>query len=289
MRLKRKFDSGEFAVLAEIQPPKGVDVSAMVSGAMRVKGEVTAFMTPEMTNAEMRMSSLGAAVILQQKGMETVMQANCRDRNRLALQADLLAAGACEIPNIMAVKGEETTFGDHHQARPAHDIDTLDLIRAAAGLSAGADMSGVELMGAPDFLIGASADPGVGGKSAEMGIADMKEKIEAGARFFVTPPIFDPALIESFAKKIDMKDIRVTPTVLLLKSLGMARYIARNVAGIDIPDATIDRIRKSRDKTRECVEIAAETAREIRKQGFAGVLISTMGWEDKLPDILKKI
>ena len=117
MQLKRKFDAGEFAVLAEMEPPKGVDVSTMVTHAMRVKGEVDAFVVPEMSNAVMRMSSLGGAIILQSKRMETVIQLNCRDRNRIALQADLLAAFGCGITNVMAVTGEDPSFGDHFQAR----------------------------------------------------------------------------------------------------------------------------------------------------------------------------
>ncbi len=289
MSLKSKFDSRKFAILAEIGPPKGVDVSAMLANAMRVKGDIDAFVMPEMSGAVMRMSSLGAAMILQEKGMETVMQANCRDRNRLALQADLLAAGACGISNVMAVEGEDPGFGDHRQARSVHDVKLSGLIEMIVGLGKGADMSGTELRGAPDFFIGSTVNPGVGGKSAEIGASDMNKKYEAGAEFFITPPIFDLSLVKSFAKRIDMEKTKIIPTVLLLKSLGMARYIARNMENIDIPDSIIDRIRKAPDKTLECVSITAEIVRDIKKEGFSGVLLSTMGWEDKLPVILDNI
>ena len=131
MHLKRKFEKGEFAILAEIEPPKGVEISTMVTNATKVKGNVDAFVVPEMSNAVMRMSALGGAMILQGKGMETVMQINCRDRNRIAIQADLLAAYACGITNIMAVTGEDPSFGDHHQARSVYDIDLF--VFAAGG------------------------------------------------------------------------------------------------------------------------------------------------------------
>jgi 5,10-methylenetetrahydrofolate reductase len=150
MHLKNKFDAGEFAILAEMEPPKGVDVSGMVANAQRVKGEVDAFLVPEMSNAVMRMSSLGGAMILQAKGMDTVIQLNCRDRNRIALQADLLAAFGCGITNVMAVKGEDTSFGDHHQARSVYDIDLPELLQVITSLQQGKDMAGIDLKQAPN-------------------------------------------------------------------------------------------------------------------------------------------
>ena len=117
MGLKQKLDSGDFAVLAEMEPPKGADASVMLANAQKVKGSVDAFVIPEMSNAVMRMSSLGGGMILQSNGMDVVIQVNCRDRNRIAIQADLLAANGCGINTIMAVKGEDPSFGDHHMAR----------------------------------------------------------------------------------------------------------------------------------------------------------------------------
>ncbi|MGB9439943.1 MAG: methylenetetrahydrofolate reductase, partial [Desulfobacterales bacterium] len=141
MQLKRKFEAGEFAILAEMEPPKGVDTSRMVANAKRVKDDVDAFVVPEMSNAVMRMSSLGAAMIFQQQGMEAVVQVCCRDRNRLALQADLLAAFGCGIPNVMAVTGEDPSYGDHHQARPVNDIDIFELLQTIEELQNGRDMA----------------------------------------------------------------------------------------------------------------------------------------------------
>jgi len=289
MNLKRKFDAGEFAVLAEMEPPKGVDVSTMLSNAMRVKGEVDAFVIPEMSNAVMRMSSLGGAMILQGKGMETVMQVNCRDRNRIALQADLLAANGCGITNVMAVAGEDPSFGDHYQARSVYDIDLLELLNAIRGLQDGKDMAGIELSGSPQFLVGSTVDAGAKGKSPELEIEEMTKKIEAGVQFFISPPLFDLSAIHPFMKRVDIQKTKIIPTVLLLKSLGMARYIMRNVDNVYITDSLIDRIQKSPDKVRECTQIASEMVTLLKKEGFSGVNLATLGWEHKLPEILERI
>jgi 5,10-methylenetetrahydrofolate reductase len=289
MQLKRKFDAGEFAVLAEMEPPKGVDVATMVTHAKRVKGEVDAFVIPEMSNAVMRMSSLGGAVILQSKGMETVIQLNCRDRNRIALQADLLAAFGCGITNVMAVTGEDPSFGDHFQARSVYDIDLLELLGAIKGLQEGKDMAGIELSGAPEFLVGSTVNAGAKGKSPELVIEKMNKEIEAGVQFFISPPLFDLSAIEPFTKKVDIRKAKVIPTVLLLKSLGMARYMMRNVEDVYVPDSLVDRIQKSPDKVRECTLIASEMVSLLKNEGFSGVHIATLGWEHKLPEILERI
>jgi 5,10-methylenetetrahydrofolate reductase len=289
MHLKRKFEQGEFAILAEIEPPKGVEISTMVKNAMRVKGKIDAFLVPEMSNAVMRMSSLGGAMILKGKGVETVIQLNCRDRNRIALQADLLAAYGCGITNVMAVTGEDPSFGDHHQARSVYDIDLLELLQAITGLQKGKDMAGVELAGAPEFLVGSTVHAGTPGKSPELELEGMNQKIEAGAQFFITPPLFDLDAIEPFLKRVDLGQTKIIPTVLLLKSLGMARYMARNVDHVHIPDPLIQRIQQAPEKVRECVRIAAEMVAALKQEGFAGVLLATIGWEHKLPEILEKI
>ncbi len=289
MNLKRKLEAGEFAILAEIDPPKGVDVSNMVANAIRVKGKVDAFVVPEMSNAVMRMSSLGAATILQGKGLETVMQLNCRDRNRIALQADLLAANGCGITNVMAVTGEDPTFGDHHQARSVYDINLLELLQAISNLQKGKDMAGIDLAGSPEFFVGSTVNAGAKGRSPELELEEMNKKIEAGAQFFISPPLFDLSAIEPFIKRVDLNKTTIIPSVLLLKSLGMARYMARNVDHVYIPDSLIQRIQKAPEKVRECIQIASEMVATLKQEGFSGVLLSTIGWEHKLPEILVKL
>ena len=286
MQLKRRFEAGEFAVLAEMEPPKGVDTSQMVANAKRVKDRVDAFVVPEMSNAVMRMSSLGAAMILQAQGMETVVQVCCRDRNRIALQADLLAAAGCGIGNVMAVTGKDPSYGDHHQARSVYDIDIFELLQTVGDLQNGRDMAGIELSGSPEFTVGATVKAGARDKSPELELEEMNRKIAAGTRFFITPPLFDIADIAPFMKRVDRQKAVIIPTVLLLKSMGMARYIARNMENVHIPDELIQRIRKAPDKVRECIRIAAELVTALKREGYAGVMLATLGWEHKLPEIL---
>ncbi|MBC8392034.1 MAG: methylenetetrahydrofolate reductase [Deltaproteobacteria bacterium] len=286
MHLKNKFDVGEFAILAEMEPPKGVDISGMVANAARVKGVVDAFVVPEMSNAVMRMSALGGAMILQKKGMETVVQVCCRDRNRIALQADLLAAYGCGITNVMAVKGEDPSYGDHHEAKAVYDIELMELLQVIQKLQTGRDMAGVDLLGSPQFLVGSTINAGVRAEDLDAELEEMNRKREAGAEFFVSPPLFDIAAIEPFLKQIDRRKVNLIPTVLLLKSFGMVRYIDRNLDHIHVPGALIDRIQKAPDKVRECIRVAAEMISTLKEEGFKGVLISTMGWENRLPEVL---
>jgi methylenetetrahydrofolate reductase (NADPH) len=278
MQLKRRFAAGEFAILAEIEPPKGVDISQMVANAKRAKDHVDAFVVPEMSNAVMRMSSLGAAMVLQSQKLEAVVQ---------ALQADLLAAYACGIGNVMAVTGQDPSYGDHHKARAVYDIDIFELLQVIQGLQKGRDMAGIEIAGSPEFLVGSTVNAGAKGKSPELELEEMNKKIEAGASFFITPPLFDVASLKPFMKRVDRKKVIIIPTVLLLKSLGMARYITQNMPDVYVPEGLIERIRKSPDKVRECIQIAGELVTTLKQEGFDGVLLSTLGWEHKLPEILQ--
>ena len=217
------------------------------------------------------------------------MQVNCRDRNRIALQADLLAASGCGIANVMAVTGQDPSFGDHHQARSVYDIDLMQLLATIDTLCQGRDMAGIELAGTPEFLVGSISEAGAQGKSLELELEEVKKKAAAGARFFITPPVFDPAGVVPFLKKVRALQVAIFPTVLLLKSLGMARYMAKNMGHITMPDDLIKRIQKAPDKVRECTLIAAETVRALKEAGLSGVMIATIGWEHKLPEILERV
>jgi methylenetetrahydrofolate reductase (NADPH) len=286
MSLERKLAANEFVILAEMDPPKGCDVSRMIENALRVKGKVDAFVVPEMSNAVMRMSALGGAMILQAKGMQTVMQICCRDRNRLALQADLLAAGACGIETVMAVHGESPSYGDHHEARAVYDLDLMALFNAIKVLQSGKDMAGVDLAGAPKFLVGATVNVGAKDSALDLEIDDMRRKIEADVQFFILPPVFDLNAIEPFLSKARKLGTCIIPTVLLIKSLGMARYIARHMPQAYLPESMIKRIQGAPDKIQECLRIASEAFAFVKREGFNGVMLSTMGWEDKLSDVL---
>lgn len=289
MQLKNKLNSNEFIILAEMQPPKGVDASRMVTIATQVKDKVDAFLVPDLSNAVMSMSALGTSMILKAKGIETVMQITCRDRNRLALQAELLSAFACGINTIMVAEGENPRSGDHYEAKVVNDIDLLELIEATQRLQEGKDMAGNDLDGSPEFLVCSTINPGVNGNDLDIELERINNKIDKGAQFFITPPLFDLDTIDPFLKQASQMKKKIIPTVLLLKSAGMARYIDRHYDFIHIPDTIINRIQKASNTLQESVQCAEEMVSKIKDDGFCGVLLSTIGWEDKLPVLLERI
>jgi 5,10-methylenetetrahydrofolate reductase len=247
---------------------------------------VDAFVVPEMASAVLKASSLGGCAFFEREGIETILQICCRDRNRLALQADALAAGGLGIKSIMAVTGEDIHYGDHPQARAVNDLDLMDLLEALKRLQNGKDLAGIEVRGAPSFCIGSTLDTGASGGLMEIELDNLQKKIDLGVEFFVTNPVFDIHRFQQFVKRIDLSKITLIPTVLLLKSAGMARYIDRNIKGISIPSDMIRSIQKAPDKVVECIKIAGEIISRHKDLGMGGVLISTVGWEDKLPQVL---
>jgi 5,10-methylenetetrahydrofolate reductase len=286
MALQERIESGKFVVLGEFEPPKGADFSPLLKSANLARGRLDAILVPEMASAVLKASSLGGCAFFQMEGIETVLQVCCRDRNRLALQADLLAAWALGIRNVMTVEGEDIRFGDHPHARTVNDLDLMELLETTQKLQNGKDMAGIELRGAPRFCVGSTLDTGATGGLLEIEIENLKKKIDYGVRYLITNPIFDLRRFQQFIKRVDTSQVAVIPTVLLLKSAGMARYIDRNIKGISIPAEMIRGIQKASDKERECIRISAEIITRIKEMGMAGILISTVGWEDRLPQIL---
>jgi len=286
MPLEEKIKSGRFVILGEFEPPKGTDFSLLLKNANLARGRVDAIVVPEMASAVLKASSLGGCAFFQTQGIETVLQVCCRDRNRLALQADLLAAWALGIRNVMILEGEDIRFGDHPHARTVNDLDLMELLEATQKLQNGKDMAGIELRGAPQFCVGSTIDTGATGGLLEIELENLEKKIDYGVRYLITNPIFDLRRFQQFIKRVDTTRIALIPTVLLLKSAGMARYIDRNIKGISIPGEMIRNIQKAPDKERECIKISADIITRIKEMGMAGILISTVGWEDRLPQIL---
>jgi 5,10-methylenetetrahydrofolate reductase len=286
MPLQEKIRSGKFVVMGEFEPPKGTDFSSLLESAIQSRGRVDAIVIPEMANAVLKASSLGTCAFFQKAGIETVFQVCCRDRNRLALQADILAAGALGIFNIVAVAGEEIKFGDHPQARTVNDLDLSELLNTINKLQSGKDLAGIELRGAPRFCVGSTIDTSVSGGLMDIELENLKKKISSGVEYVITNPIFDLRRFQQFIKRIDTARIKLIPTVLLLKSAGMARYIDRNVKGMSIPSEMIRDIQKAPDKAKECIRIAGDLIARLKDMGMAGVLISTIGWEKYLPMVM---
>ena len=277
----------DFVLIAEMETPKGVDISDFVAAAGRLKGRIDAVLVPDMGYAVMRMSAVAGAVLLKEQGLEPIVQFSCRDRNRLALQADLLGAYVLGLPNLMAVEGQPVEMGDHLEAKAVNDLDPRGFLAAAVSLSQGRDLGGKSLKGNPSFCLGARIEPWADQAQAQIRIAEAQVAVEAGASFLVAPPVFDLEDFAGFMKQAGDLGAPVIASVMLLKSVGMARYINQNLVGAQIGEDTIRRIRGAGDRPAECVKIAAETVRGL-KELCGGALLVTMGWESRLPEILDR-
>lgn len=285
MSLVEKFTSKDFCYLAEMETPKGVDLSGFVGNARHLKGRVDAVLVPDLSHAVMRLSALAGAVILKDLGLETIVQFSCRDRNRLALQGDLLAAHVLGLNNVMATEGEALELGDQPGASAVNDISPAQFLEAAVGLSQGRDMGGRELAGRPEFCLGAAIAPWQDAAQAAIRAQEARQAVEQGATFLIAPPVFDLDDFAAFAKELADVDAVLMASVLLLKSVGMARYLNENMPGVHVGEDTIRRIRGASDRPNEGVKIAAETVQGL-KDLCGGALLVTAGWEDRLPEIL---
>ena len=286
MSFEDKVNSGKFAVLGEFQPPKGADFSSLLEAANQVRGRVAAIVVPELAVAVLKASSLGGCAFLQNNGFETIMQICTRDRNRLALQADILAAAALGVRNMMGVKGEDITHGDHHQAREVRDLDLDSLFTVMHGLKAGKDMAGITVSDPPDFCMGAEINIGSGDSLLDAEIERLNRLADLGVRFIITSPVFDLKRFTGFVSRIDTDRLAVIPSVLVLKSAGMAKYVNRNLRNINVPKEMVSRLEKAPDRERLGLKIAGELTAQLKNIGVAGALISTRGWEKRLPQIL---
>jgi 5,10-methylenetetrahydrofolate reductase len=222
---------------------------------------------------------------MNQQGLEAIIHVYGRDRNRMALQGDLLAAHVLGIQNLAVVRGEEMSFGDHGDAKPVDDLDELTLLQAIRTLQEGTDMAGFELKGSPGFTVGCTLAPYADDKALDAELEMARKKVEAGAQYILTPPVFDPEPFSGFMDKAKDLGVPIIPTVFLLKTVGIARYMATYEPGARISEDLIRRIRRSPDREMEGVKIAGETVKALK--GLAqGVRIVTLGWEYRLPAIL---
>lgn len=285
MSFQKRLRSGEFVILAEINTPKGVNISELVTNARRIKDRVDAVVVPDMDNGVMRLSALGGGVLMHQQGIETIMHVYCRDRNRMALQGDILAAHVLGIQNLLVVEAEDISSSDHPNARPVNDLDAMGLLGAIRSLQDGVDMAGFELDGHPTFNVGCTIGPYAGEEDLEKAVALAKKKVALGAQFVISPPVFDLDRFASFADAVRDLGVPIIPTVFLLKTVGIARYMATYEPGAFISEEIITRIRKSSDRENEGIRIAGETIKALRNLAH-GVIIVTLGWEHRIPEIL---
>lgn len=284
MNFKEKIQAGKFLVTSEVGPPKGIEAKQLLEDAELVRNRVDAVNVTDLQSSVMRLGSLAVSIQLKQKGFEPIYQLTCRDRNRLALQSDLLSAASFGIENVLALTGDHPKLGDHPQAKPVFDLDSVQLIQVIRQLEKGQDMAGKKLEGIfPRFCVGAVVNPGA--QPLEPQILKMEKKLEAGAEFFQTQAVYDIKSFENFLSKTKHLKTTIMAGIVLLKSAGMAKYMNENVAGIFVPDNLIKEIQESKDKQAKSIEIAARLAKELKPM-CQGIHIMPIGWDRLVPKVL---
>ena len=284
---RQALENGKFVVTGEIGPPKGVNLDKCLQEAEMLRSHVTAINITDLQSAVLRIGSLAVSGKLVDRGMEPVFQLTCRDRNRLALQSDLLSAWAMGIENVLCLTGDHPVLGDHTEAKAVYDLDSVQLLKAASTLNQGHDMAGHELESNPNFFLGAVVTPGA--EPLEPQIIKMKKKIEAGAAFFQTQAIYEPDRFESFVNQVQGLKAPVIAGVVILKSAAMAKFMNENVAGVSVPESLINEMAETAkdDRKKKAVEITARIIRQV-KPFCQGVHIMPLGWEALIPDIIKE-
>jgi len=285
MTFKEKIQAGQFLITSEVGPDKGIQTQRLLDDAELIRTRVDAINVTDLQGAVMRLGSLAVSYLLKQKGFEPIYQLTCRDRNRLALQSDLLSAAALGIQNVLILTGDHPSLGDHPQAKPVFDLDSVQLLQVARRLEAGQDMNGNKLSGNPPrFCLGAVVNPGA--DPLEPQIMKMEKKIKAGAEFFQTQAIFDLGTFEKFISKIKQVKVPLIAGIVLLKSANMANYMNKNVAGVLVPDNLIKEMELSKDKAATSVEIASRLIKELKPM-CQGIHIMPIGWDKIVPKVLE--
>ena len=288
MRITELFDNGEFVVTAEVGPPKGMHLGHMVEEAKTYLSGITAVNVTDNQSSVMRTSTLATCAMLKNAGLTPIYQATCRDRNRIALQSDLLGAAALGIENILCLTGDHTKMGDHPGAKPVFDLDSVSLLYTASQLEKGVDLAGNALVGEPPkFAKGAVVSPI--SDSVDAQLAKMERKVMAGADYFQTQAVFEPEKFIAFMERAKQFGKPVQLGVIIPKSVGMCKFMNNNVAGVHVPEYMLDELRADKEKTKAGitgVEIAARIIRECRPY-CQGVHIMALGWEDKVPALLE--
>jgi methylenetetrahydrofolate reductase (NADPH) len=286
MSLKSSLEAGKFAITCEVGPLKGTDTTEIEEVAGLLTGRVDAANVTDQQSSVMRLGSMATCHLIKGKGLEPIFQMTCRDRNRLALQSDLLSAHVLGIENVLALTGDLPSLGDQPQAKPVYDLDSVQLLWTIQRLNDGFDINGNELQGKTNFFAGAVVTPEADTEAKrELQFYKMEKKIANGARFFQTQAIYDPETFARFMKRVEGFKIPILAGIIPLKSAAMARFMNKNVAGVFVPDELIDKMAKAEDKTAAGIEIAADLMKSLK--GIChGVHLMAIGWEKKVPAIL---
>ena len=288
MRITELFDNGEFVVTAEVGPPKGIHLEHLVAEAKEYLSGITAVNVTDNQSSVMRTSTLATCALMKNAGLTPIYQATCRDRNRLALQSDLLGAAALGIENILCLTGDHTKMGDHPGAKPVFDLDSVSLLHVASTLEKGTDLAGNPLVGEPPkFAKGAVVSPI--SDSVDAQLAKMERKVMAGADYFQTQAVFESEKFIEFMEKAKQFGKPVQLGVIIPKNAGMCKFMNRNVAGVHVPQYMIDELAADKERAKAGitgVEIAAKIIKECRPY-CQGLHIMALGWEAKVPELLK--
>lgn len=288
MKITELFSRGEFVVTAEVGPPKGFQIDHLVEEAKTYLSGIHCVNVTDNQSSVMRLGSLATCKALKDAGLDPIYQLTCRDRNRIALESDLLSAAMFGIENLLCLTGDHTKLGDHPQAKPVFDLDSVSLLHTVKTLESGEDLGGNKLVGdAPSFAMGAVVSPC--SDSVDAQLAKMERKVMAGAEYFQTQAVFEPERFISFMEKAKQFGKPVQVGVIIPKNVGMVRYMNANVAGIHVPDEMIDELKQDKERTKAGitgVEIAARIIKAC-KPYCQGVHIMALGWEAKVPQLLK--
>lgn len=288
MSLKSKLESGKFAITCEVGPLKGTDIHEVEENAELLKDKVDAANVTDQQSSVMRLSGLVTSGILVRKGLDPIFQMTCRDRNRIALQSDLLGAWVLGIRNVLALTGDLPSLGDHPEAKQVFDLDSVTLLQVIKRLNEGFDMNGNELKGKPDFFAGAVVKVESNTEaSTELQIYKMEKKIAAGAKFFQTQAVYDANTFGKFMKRVEKHKVPVMAGIIPLKNAGMAKFMNANVAGVHVPDDIIQKMSAAAKEDREKtgIQIAADLIKKMKPM-CQGVHIMAIGWEKKVPEIM---
>jgi len=287
MTFQERLQENKFSITCEINPPKGAEAAERLEEAETLKGRVDALAVTDGKSSVMAMNPLVMSHLLQRRGFDILLHVSCRDRNRLALQSDLLGAAALGVSNLVVATGDYSSMGDHPQTKPVFDLDSVQLLKGIQKMESGQDLGGNPLNGRPKFFVGATVSPSPGREAAlELQLIRMEKKIAAGARFFLTQPVYDVAAFSRFMKRAASFGIPILAGVLPLKSASMARFINKNLPGVFVPEPLIEEIGGAPDRVRASLGQCARLVQELR-EFCQGVHFIPAGWERKVPMILE--
>ena len=292
-KLQERVASGKFTITGEVGPPKGINIDHCMHGGDMMKDKVVAVNVTDIQTAVMRVGSLVVSAKLVERGIEPVFQMVCRDRNRLALQSDLLSAAVMGIENVLAITGDHITKGDHLEAKAVYDLDSVQLLKAItlleSGTDLGKDMKGRpnKLEGVPSFFKGCVVTPCA--DVVEPQIIKLEKKVAAGAQFCQTQAVYDPAAFESFMNELVKRNVKIPILVgiVVLKGIGMAKYMNNFVPGVVVPDALLQELADTpkEDTKKKAVEVSARLIRQMKPM-CRGAHIMPLGWDDTVAPIV---